>query len=160
MMDVRQLQMRRAHGKEDGSAVIEFIFVAVLVLVPLLYLIVTVATIQRSRLAVTNAARDVGRAIATSTSSAEARTRAEAALRIALSGQNVSASDVQLKYVRADTGCDSASVDPPLDPGAEFAVCVVRSQDLPAVPRILAGRGVTTIGRFVVHIDQFAVRTP
>jgi hypothetical protein len=35
------------HDDERGSAIIEFIFIAILVMVPLMYLIVAVAVVQR-----------------------------------------------------------------------------------------------------------------
>ena len=40
-------------------------------------------------------------------------------------------------------------------PGAEFTVCVTRRAELPAIPSVLAGRGITTVGRYVVHVDDF-----
>jgi Flp pilus assembly protein TadG len=141
---------------DDGNAIIEFVFVALLVLMPLVYLIVAVAVVQRSRLATTDAARDVGRAIATSDRVADAPGRAQAALRIALANQGLRPADVQLRLVAAGADCQAAPSQPPmLDPGAEFQVCVIRHQPLPAVPTVLSGRGVTTIGRFVVHVDEY-----
>lgn len=140
---------------DQGSAIVEFVFVALLVLIPLVYLIVAVASVQRSRVAVTNAARDVGRAVAMTTSVSDAAGRAEAALRIALANQGLSATDVELKYVAAGASCESGAVQPVLEPGSEFTVCVVRRQILPAVPTVLSGRGITTVGRYVVHMDDF-----
>jgi Flp pilus assembly protein TadG len=143
-------------GRDDGNAIVEFVFVAVLVLVPLIYLIVAVAVIQRARLATTNAARDVGRAIATSDTADQADSRAQAALRIAIANQGLRPADVQLRYVAAGADCQSAAqVAPSLAAGAEFQVCVIRHQRLPAVPTLLAGRGVTTIGAYLVHVDEF-----
>lgn len=144
------------HARQRGSAIVEFIFVALLVLVPLVYLVIAIAVVQRSRLATTNAARDVGRAIATSDTGSQAAARADAAFRIALASQGIPASGAELRYVGAGDDCqDAASVVPQLAPGSEFTVCVLRSQRLPAVPAILSGRGVTTIGRYVVHVDDF-----
>jgi Flp pilus assembly protein TadG len=146
---------RRA-SDDDGNAIIEFVFVAVVVLVPLVYLIVAVAVVQRSRLATTNAARDVGRAVATSDRLADAPARAQAALRIALANQGLAPPDVQLRFVPPGADCQAgASESPVLTAGAEFQVCVIRHQPLPAVPTILSGRGITTIGRYVVHVDEF-----
>jgi len=140
---------------EDGSAIIEFIFVALLVLVPLVYLIVAVAVVQRSRLATTGAARDVGRAIATADAGRE-RVRADAALRIALGNQGLKPGDVELRYVSPGGDCQTGPQQPPtLAAGTEFQVCVIRHQRLPAVPRLLSGRGITTVGRYVVHVDEF-----
>ncbi|MGI8667526.1 MAG: hypothetical protein ACR2N4_16115 [Jatrophihabitans sp.] len=129
---------------------------AVLVLVPLIYLIVAVAVVQRARLATTDAARDVGRAIATSQTLAEADGRAQAALRIALANQGMTPADIQLRYVAAGDSCQSGpAVTPSLAPGAQFQVCVIGHQALPAVPRVLFGRAVVTVGRYLVQVDDF-----
>ncbi|HEY0167015.1 MAG TPA: hypothetical protein VGB75_08240 [Jatrophihabitans sp.] len=142
---------------EQASAIIEFVFVAVLVLAPLIYLIVAVAVVQRSRLATTNAARDVGRAIATSDTAAQAEVRAQAALRAALRGQGLTPAEVQVRYVEAGADCRGPATTPSLAPASVFAICVVRHQPLPAVPTLLSGRGVTVIGRYLVHVDDFRV---
>jgi hypothetical protein len=36
-------------------------------------------------------------------------------------------------------------------------ICVERSFGLPGVPSILSGRGVTTIGKYVVHVDDYRI---
>jgi Flp pilus assembly protein TadG len=142
---------------ERASAIIEFVFVAVLVLVPLIYLIVAVAVVQRSRLATTNAARDVGRALATSATAGQAEVRAQAALRAALHGQGLTPEEVELRYVDPGTDCQGPVTVPSLAPASVFAVCVIRHQPLPAVPTVLSGRGVTVIGRYLVHVDDFRI---
>jgi Flp pilus assembly protein TadG len=155
---VSRLPHRRGlRAAEAGSAIIEFVFVAVLVLVPLIYLIVAVAVVQRGRLATTNAARDVGRAIATSTTAGQAEVRAQAALRAALHGQGLTPDEVEVRYVEAGADCTSPATEPSLAPASVFAVCVIRQQRLPAVPTVLAGRGVTIIGRYLVHVDDFRI---
>jgi Flp pilus assembly protein TadG len=78
--------MRRLGDADDsGSAIIEFVFVAVLVMVPLVYLVVAVASVQRSELAVSQAAREAGRAFATAESAPQALPRARAAVQPSLS---------------------------------------------------------------------------
>jgi Flp pilus assembly protein TadG len=139
---------------ESGNAIIEFVFVAIIVLVPLIYLIAAVATVQRTQLAVTQAARDAGRAFATSDNPAEASVRVQAAVRLALHDQNLPA-DAQVRFVAAGARCDADAVTPRLTPGAQFTVCVTRRVDLPAIPSLLQGRGVTTTGAYTVHIDDF-----
>ena len=81
----------RAPAQDDdaGSAIVEFVFVAVVVMVPLIYLIAAVATVQRSELATTQAARDAGRAYATSDTPAEAQRRVRAAVRLAMTDQGL-----------------------------------------------------------------------
>lgn len=152
----RRWNLLRQDG-ERASAIIEFVFVAVLVLVPLIYLIVAVAVVQRSRLATTNAARDVGRAIATADSAPQAESRAQAALRVALRGQGLTPEQVELRYVAASTDCRGPETTPSLAPASVFAVCVIRHQPLPAVPTVFSGKGVTIIGRYLLHVDDYRI---
>ena len=146
--------LRERLRDDSGNAVVEFVFVAVIVMVPLVYLVVAVAVGQRSSLAVTQAAREAGRAIATADTLPQGQARAEVAVRLALSDQGL-ADDATITTVAPGTGCDGPHIAPTLEPGAEFAVCVSRQVDLPGIPSVLAGRGVQTVGRFVVHLDDF-----
>ena len=139
---------------DGGNAIVEFVFVAVIVLLPLVYLIVAVSVVQNSRLAVTQAAREAGRAFATSDTAGDATVRLRAAVRIALADQGLP-DDVTVRFVAAGSDCAAAAVEPLLRPGATFVVCVSRHVDVPAVPSVLQGRGITTVGRFVVHVDDF-----
>ena len=123
-------------------------------MLPLLYLIVGVATVERSNLAVSHAAREAGRAFASSDSPAEADARLTAAVRLALTDRGLGV-DARVRFVAASSSCDGAAVVPRLAPGAEFAICVSRRVDLPALPRFLQGRGITTVGRYVVHVDEY-----
>lgn len=144
--------MRR--GDDSGTAIVEFVFVAVLVMVPLVYLIVAVATVQRSTLAVSQAARDAGRAFATSESAAEAQARVAAAVRLALVDQGLT-DDADVRFVAAGASCDSRAVTPALTPGAVFTVCVICRVPLPAIPTVLAGRGIRAVGTYTVHVDDY-----
>jgi Flp pilus assembly protein TadG len=146
---------RDATAPDGGSAIIEFVFVAILVLVPLVYVIAAVATVHQGRLTVTNAARDVGRAIGSAGAGTDVQARADTALRISLADAGLSPQDVEVRFVDANEPCDAPQITPDPQPGAEFAVCVVGHQQLLAIPTMLAGRGITTIGRYVVHIDEF-----
>jgi Flp pilus assembly protein TadG len=143
-----------ANNRDDGSAIVEFVFVAVIVMVPLVYLIVAVAAVQRSQLAVAQAAREAGRAFATSSGPAEAEVRVAAAVRLALAGQRLD-QDASVRYVASGSDCSAAAITPTVSPGADFVVCVIRHAELPGVPSLLSGRGVTSVGRYEVHIDDY-----
>ncbi len=121
---------------------------------PLVYLIAAVATVQRAQLAVTQAARDAGRAFATSDTADEASIRVRAAVRLALRDQGLP-DDAAVRFVRYGAECGSPAVAPRLAPGAEFTVCVSRQVALPAVPSVVAGRGIHVVGQYVVHVDDF-----
>lgn len=148
-------RLRSRVGREEGNAVVEFVFVALVVLVPLIYIIVLFATIQRDQLAVTTAAREAGRAFATSDTPDQGMTRARVAAQMAYDDAGLD-HPVRLRFVAADGDCDSAQIAPTLVAGAQFTVCVVDHDELPAVPVVFQGRhGLSSEGRFVVHIDDY-----
>lgn len=139
---------------DDGNAIIEFVFLAVAIMVPLIYLLVAVATVQRAQVAVAAAARDAGRAYATARTGAEADIRVTAATRLALA--NAGLDPAAPRFVGAGASCDAAPIIPRLEPGEAFTVCVTRRVGLPAIPSIVQGRGVTVTGRYTVHVDDYA----
>jgi Flp pilus assembly protein TadG len=75
---------------ERGSAVVEFVFLETLLLVPLIYLVMTLARVQAGAFAVATAAREAGRAYVTADTVDAAPSRAEAASRIAFEDQGFS----------------------------------------------------------------------
>lgn len=74
---------RAARRDESGTAVVEFVVLAVLLLIPLIYLVMVMARLQAGSYAVSQAAREAGRAFVTADSGQAAAARAEAAARIA-----------------------------------------------------------------------------
>jgi Flp pilus assembly protein TadG len=150
---------RFSRGGDAGSAIVEFVFVAVVVMIPLAYLLVSVAIVQRTQLAVSQAAREAGRAIATADSASDLPRRVAAAVHIALRSQGVPG-NVAVRVVAPGAACTSAAVPPVLAAGAELTVCVTRDVQMPAVPSVLAGRGIRCIGRYTVHVDDYRTVRP
>lgn len=72
---------------EDGAAMLEFVTVAVVLFVPLVYVLLTVFAVQRAAFAVSAAAREAGRAYATAPGLDAAGERAQAAADLALADQ-------------------------------------------------------------------------
>jgi Flp pilus assembly protein TadG len=141
--------MRRPRKDEAGSALIEFVGLAVLLLLPLIYLLLSVFSVQRASFAVTQAAREAGRAYATAPSTQAATGRAAYAARLALTSQGVT-SGVTLHYAPAGAGCNAeADGAASLRPGARFVVCVRTHADLP-----LAG-SITVNGQYAVSVDTY-----
>ncbi|MEN3361832.1 MAG: hypothetical protein V7637_5814 [Mycobacteriales bacterium] len=153
-----RLRGRTAGGRcwdDRGNAVIEFVFLGVLLLAPLMYLVLAVSAVQRNLYGVTQAAREAGRAYATGTA-ANAADRAGYAARLALEDQGLSADDAVIRYGAPGGDCASASAEPPaFAPGGEFAVCVSRPFTVPGVPGFLVGARSSVTGRYVVHLDQY-----
>lgn len=145
-------------GDDGGRAMIEFVFLGILTMVPLLYLVVAAFHLERDVFAVTQAAREAGRAYATADDPSTAEARAAYALDLALTDQGVPSGGATLRYVPASASCSGgAGGAQSLDPGAEFAVCVTRVISLPGIPGFPIGRSNTVTGRYVVHIDEFRI---
>lgn len=79
----------RGLASERGNASLEFITLGVLLLVPVVYLVVTVAAIQGSAFAVEGAARQAVRVYVQSETPEQAAARAELAVRFALADAGI-----------------------------------------------------------------------
>ncbi|MDR1999288.1 MAG: hypothetical protein LBQ06_05020 [Frankiaceae bacterium] len=141
--------------RDEGSAIIEFTFVAVLIMVPLVYLVVAVAAIQRTSAAAGDAARAAGRAIGSADTVEEGLARAQAAMRIVLGDGRLPADAGQLRIVPPSSACTDAQIAPSLGPGDEYAVCVIVTAAIPGVPSVLRGGRQTAVGRYLVHVDDY-----
>lgn len=139
---------------ERGSALVEFVFVALVVFVPLVYIVAGFSAVQRGVFASTAAAREAGRAIGTAPDVATGLERAEAAARIAVEDQSVDSSDVRVAYAAAGVSCDDAGAyTPTLAPGEEFSVCVTVTVRIPMLPELVDAN--TATGQFVVERDRY-----
>ncbi|WP_448611818.1 hypothetical protein [Geodermatophilus sp. URMC 60] len=93
---------------ERGSALVEFTFIAIVVFVPLVYIVAGLSAVQRGVFASTAAAREAGRAMGTAPDPVTGAARAEAAARLAVTDQSIEATDVRVAYAPAGAGCDAA----------------------------------------------------
>ena len=97
---------------ERGSAMVEFTYLAVLLMVPLVYVLLAVFSVQSAAFGVTEAARQAGRAFVTAESEAEGRARAAVAARLALEDQGVDEAVVpSISCVERDGRCDTVRVE-------------------------------------------------
>ena len=94
---------------DDGSAMIEFTYLGVLLLVPLIYVVLSVLAVQRAAFAVTAASRDAGRAFVTAPAGTDGETRAEDAARLVLRDHGLTLPPGALQI--------TCSADPCLTPG-------------------------------------------
>ncbi|MFL6127768.1 MAG: TadE/TadG family type IV pilus assembly protein [Mycobacteriales bacterium] len=149
------LSGQRTRRRDDGTAVVEFVLLGVVLMVPLLCLALALSTVQRTVLGVTQAAREAGRAYVTGTASTAAA-RADQAARLALSDRGVPAAGARIRYGSGGSGCaEAAATSWPLRPGEVFAVCVTAPLRLPAVPGFLVGDRTTVTARQVVQADRY-----
>jgi hypothetical protein len=140
--------------QERGSALVEFVFVALVVFVPLVYLVAGFSAVQRGVFASTEAAREAGRAIGTAPDVVTGQGRAVRAAQLAVEDQSVDASDVRVAYAPAGAGCGGAGgYTPTLAPGEVFDVCVTVTVRIPLLPDFIDAN--TATGRFVVERDHY-----
>lgn len=110
---------------ERGSAVVEFVYLGVLMMVPLLYLVLMMSRVQAGAFATTQAAREAGRAFVTAPSAETAEVRAVSAARIAFEDQGFrSGSHLAI-------GCDGR---PCLRPDGRVEATATVTVPLPFVP--------------------------
>ncbi len=124
---------RRARDGDRGSAVVEFVWLAILLLVPLLYIVLAVFETQRAAFAVTAASRAAGRAYALSPTEAAALGRARSAAALALEDQGLADRPMSLTV--------TCTPDPGncLAPGSVISVDLACSVSLPLMPSALGG---------------------
>ncbi len=144
----------RPGAAERGSAVVEFVFVALVVFVPLVYVVAGFSAVQRGVFAATAAAREAGRALATAPDAGSGLARAERAAQLAVADQSVDATDVRVAYAPAGAGCDAAGGYAPTPTrGEEFSVCVTVTVRIPLLPEFVDAN--TATGQFVVERDRY-----
>ncbi|MDQ0768590.1 Flp pilus assembly protein TadG [Pseudarthrobacter defluvii] len=76
---------RQSHPNEKGSAVVEFTFLALLLMVPIVYFVITVGQIQGGSFAVVGAADQAAKVFVAQADASTAQAAAERAVALALS---------------------------------------------------------------------------
>lgn len=140
---------RRVHdvldgGREDGNAILEFCFLAVLFMVPLVYVLLAVFRVQNASYAVSAATREAGRAYVTSERVADAPSRAVDAAAIAMRDHGLALTRRQLRVTCSQPGC--------LIPGGSVTTTVIYQVSLPFTPRFL-GRMPASVSVTATHLE-------
>jgi hypothetical protein len=159
----RACPARLAHGAsrrrsrvpcgDAGSAVVEFVTIGVLMLVPVVYLVVVVAQVQAAAFATESAAREGARIVVTTADEERAGTLVTAAVGWALRDQGIDADPAQAASV-------TCSSDPCLTPGSDVSVTVAVEVPLPAVPAIVSSAVPLSVPVSATHtqvVDEFRV---
>jgi Flp pilus assembly pilin Flp len=124
---------------ERGTALVEVTWLAVLLLVPLVYVVLAVFEVQRAAFALSAATRAAGRAYTLAPSQAAAEQQARAAASVALADQGL-----ELARGSLDVGCEPLPGQC-LSPGSVVQVRMVYPVALPLVPDALGGGGAPSI---------------
>jgi hypothetical protein len=142
----------RLVGTEEGRAIVEFVFLGVLLLLPLTYLVTATARIQAASFSASLASREAGRAFVTGESDSDAHVRAHAAAALAFADFDFT------EGATMAVTCDGA---PCLRPqGTVTAVATIEVR-LPLVPDFLASHvpsSVTVSSTSVSTVDRFVAR--
>jgi Flp pilus assembly protein TadG len=134
-----------AGDAQSGNAIVEFVYLAVLLMVPLVYVLITVFRVQAASYAVSSAAREAGRVYATSSSIDDADIRALDAARMVMADSHFSLDADQLRI--------TCSTHPCLQPGSQVNVVMTYNVALPLVPRFFRDRAPATIHVTSSHLE-------
>ncbi len=111
-------------ANDSGSATVEFVVLAILVMVPLVYTVLVILKVHSATYATVTAAREAGRAYVTADTTSAGATRARVAARIALADQGLP--EPQISITCIDGAC--------LSPGSAITVEIRSDVTIPFVP--------------------------
>jgi len=130
---------------EGGNAIVEFVFLAVLLMVPLVYVLLTVFKVQAAAYAVSSAAREAGRVYATSIELDAAGPRAFAAANLVMADSNITLDPDDVSITCSSTPC--------LQPGSQVNVVLRYQVPLPLVPRFFANHAPASVKVTSRHLE-------
>jgi len=137
-------------ARDDGNAIVEFVYLAVLLMVPLVYVLLTVFAVQRAAYAVSSAAREAGRVFATSESVTGADNQALVGARLVMADSGLTLAPRDLRI--------TCSSQPCLRPGSRVEVQIRYEVSLPLLPKVFDGKAPATVsvsGQHVEVVDRF-----
>jgi Flp pilus assembly protein TadG len=140
---------RRSLDDDRGAAMVEFVVIFVVLLVPLVYLVLAVFDVQRNAYAATAATREAGRVFVLADSSQSGERQARAAAALALADHGIDASSGTLTITCSATPC--------LTPGATVTVSYDTVVPLPFVPDLGADRPLAAVA---VHSRRTLIVDP
>ncbi len=135
--------IRSGDGVERGSATVEFTWLTVLLLVPLVYVVLAIFQTQRTAYGVSAASEAAARAFIQSPDADSAPARARVAARLVLADHDVTGASIA-------TRCEPAC----FEPGSTVVVVVRTAQRLPLAPDVL-GDPIASFAVDSTHTEPF-----
>jgi hypothetical protein len=150
---------RLAGPRERGAAAVEFVAVFLTLVVPVLYAIAVMADVQRALLAVSTAAREVGRTYVTASGSADALERAGVAYEDVMRNFGYATADPRAGIVLR-VGCPVRSTERcsgEFGPGVEVTVVVTYRVPVARVPFVgaIAGPSLQVGATHHTRVDRY-----
>lgn len=127
---------------ERGSALVEVTWIGLLLMLPLLWIVLSVFQVQRGAFATSAAVRAAARAYALADNDVAGEQRARAVIDEALAGQGVDSSSVRFSCTPYPHDCHSGT--------SVVTVRIDTSIDLPLLPSVLGGGA----PRFALHASE------
>lgn len=144
---LQKLPLRHALHREDGNAILEFVVLSAALLIPSLYLVLTLGNVQAAVFAADTIARDVARIHATETDPQRAAERAARHTEMVLEDHGLPATDV------VTLRC---SEDPCATPGGTVSAQVRIGVPVPGLGPILGETGPVVVGAsHAVPVDLY-----
>lgn len=135
---------REATADEHGSAIVEFIFAATILLIPMIYLVLAAAALEGGSYAVVSAADQAAKVFAVAENPAQARSNAQAAADRAIANFGFSGSNTTIS-------CNSEC----LSPGSVVTVTVSLDVPLPFVSDYISASAFTVDATAAQRVDRF-----
>ncbi len=143
----------QADENDAGQALLETIFLGVLVLIPVVYILIAIVRLQATSLAVDHAARDAGRAIDLAASLDSGVRNAIAISRIDLADQGVPAQGLNVTFHGAGSGCTGPERLPSQSAGDVYDICVAVPPHIPGLPDLTALTARSSVrGVYTLHV--------
>jgi Flp pilus assembly protein TadG len=132
--------------ESEGTATVEFVWLTILLLVPVVYVVIAVFDAQRAAFGVSTASRSAARAFIQAPDVGSGERRARIAARIALDDQALPEASVQITCLPTPADC--------LTPGSSVRVSIRTTQALPLTPSALGSQlgGITVDS---VHVEPY-----
>lgn len=141
---------RPRFSDDDGSASLEFITAGVLLMVPLVYLVLALSTVQSATFAIEGSARQAARVFVSSESVDQAYARAEQAIAFGLSDYGL-----QPEQAEVSVNCVSGTC---LQPDSLVSVSITVTVPMPLVPPVLGLRNIAAVpvtSTSTAHVSRF-----
>lgn len=146
----RWVALTTARHSCAGSALVEVTWLGLLLLIPLVYVVITLVTVQRSAFGATEATRSAGRAYILAPDVVTAEQRAYEAAALAMSDQGVDLEPGDLVIVCRPTPQSC------LQPGSSVEVRIALQVRLPLAPG-LWGESASSVAVDASHVEPYGV---